>query len=46
MAARKISVADYAFQSTHPVRGATPPIAAAANVRLFQSTHPVRGATG
>ena len=36
-----------AFQSTHPVRGATTiPTASLSLLPLFQSTHPVRGATG
>ena len=35
-----------AFQSTHPVRGATVRrMAACAALTQFQSTHPVRGAT-
>ena len=35
-----------AFQSTHPVRGATPD-PNESNIHVeFQSTHPVRGATG
>ena len=33
------------FQSTHPVRGATPTPLLADDRFLFQSTHPVRGAT-
>ncbi len=34
------------FQSTHPVRGATPAdVTVSAKLNLFQSTHPVRGAT-
>ena len=33
------------FQSTHPVRGATPKSRHIDAPRLFQSTHPVRGAT-
>ena len=33
------------FQSTHPVRGATPANTYYNKVTLFQSTHPVRGAT-
>ena len=34
-----------AFQSTHPVRGATSSSSAIASPSVFQSTHPVRGAT-
>ena len=34
-----------AFQSTHPVRGATRPGEDFLLLRKFQSTHPVRGAT-
>ena len=33
------------FQSTHPVRGATPEASTCILDCLFQSTHPVRGAT-
>ena len=33
------------FQSTHPVRGATPDCNRVVQDALFQSTHPVRGAT-
>ena len=35
-----------AFQSTHPLRGATPPDLLNADALVFQSTHPLRGATG
>ena len=35
-----------AFQSTHPVRGATTNSATVSFICGFQSTHPVRGATG
>ena len=38
-------VTPVAFQSTHPVRGATRPQRTAPHRRPFQSTHPVRGAT-
>ena len=34
-----------AFQSTHPVRGATLQLEVLHVVHIFQSTHPVRGAT-
>ena len=34
-----------AFQSTHPVRGATNRLGASNRNAVFQSTHPVRGAT-
>ena len=34
-----------AFQSTHPVRGATPDDLSHRFFVIFQSTHPVRGAT-
>ena len=33
------------FQSTHPVRGATPSGLSCVVLSIFQSTHPVRGAT-
>ena len=35
-----------AFQSTHPLRGATRLIKCLSNCLRFQSTHPLRGATG
>ena len=35
----------FAFQSTHPVRGATASSASEITREGFQSTHPVRGAT-
>ena len=35
-----------AFQSTHPLRGATQRIHEQMVLRAFQSTHPLRGATG
>ena len=34
-----------AFQSTHPLRGATKTVVIALRIDLFQSTHPLRGAT-
>ena len=33
------------FQSTHPLRGATPNTRACRTPQIFQSTHPLRGAT-
>ena len=33
------------FQSTHPLRGATPTSSGPASRAIFQSTHPLRGAT-
>ena len=33
------------FQSTRPVRGATPALVSAVTLKAFQSTRPVRGAT-
>ena len=34
-----------AFQSTHPLRGATSPSSSYSLISIFQSTHPLRGAT-
>ena len=46
IAAGSISLSDKEFQSTRPVRGATPvQIAQIGQNYLFQSTRPVRGAT-
>ena len=36
---------EISFQSTHPVRGATPKDVLDSLDKEFQSTHPVRGAT-
>ena len=41
----ELSKTDTAFQSTHPVRGATCGNVTATQNFVFQSTHPVRGAT-
>ena len=36
---------NFAFQSTHPLRGATLRPETFKRLQLFQSTHPLRGAT-
>ena len=42
---RPRAVQAHSFQSTHPVRGATPQRLCLPALLSFQSTHPVRGAT-
>ena len=41
----RIRIEQSAFQSTRPVRGATPQTMAGMSPAIFQSTRPVRGAT-